>query len=215
MHPEALTSELKKLWPRVKNFKDFTLVGGTALALQIGHRVSVDFDFFTKKELPTSLPQRIRRTFKGFPVKIVLRSKNQINASVGGVTITFFSYPFSVFQRRLVWEAVKILPISTIAVMKAYALGRRATYKDYIDLYFILREKHTSLPAITKTAKRIYGDEFGARLFLEQLVYLKDVREVPIRFLKKSVTKTEIETFFHKEVGKMQSQGPPKKKGGR
>lgn len=104
-----------------------------------------------------------------------------------------------------------MLPISAIAVMKAYALGRRATYKDYVDLYFVLRERHTSLSAITETAKRVYGDEFGIRLFLEQLVYLKDVREAPIRFLKKPVTKTEIESFFRKEVGKMTLHNSTKK----
>lgn len=96
-----------------------------------------------------------------------------------------------------------MLPVSIIAVMKAYALGRRATYKDYVDLYFILREGHTSLTSIIRTTKRIYGDEFGVRLFLEQLVYLKDVREEAIRFLKKPPTKTEIEKFFRQEIKKM------------
>ena len=203
MHQEALTSELKGLWQKIKNFHEFTLVGGTALALQLGHRVSVDFNLFSRKELPTTLQRQIRSTFKGFSVKIVFKSKNQINASVDGVTVTFFSYPFPVFQRRLSWDGVKMLPTSTIAVMKAYALGRRATFKDYVDLYFILREKQSSLPSIIHTAENVYRDEFGARLFLEQLVYLKDVRENSIRFLKKPVTKAEIETFFRREIGKM------------
>lgn len=203
MRQEALTSELKNLWQKLNGFKEFTLVGGTALALQIGHRVSVDFDLFTRKELPSSLPQRVRKVWGGQRVKIILRSKTQLNVLVDGVTVTFFSYPFPVFGRRLKWQGVKMLPVSTIAVMKAYALGRRATYKDYIDLYFILKEKRASLPSIIHGAERIYGDEFGARLFLEQIVYLKDVREDPIRFLKKSVSKTEVERFFRKEVGKM------------
>jgi len=96
-----------------------------------------------------------------------------------------------------------MLSIATIAVMKAYALGHRATYKDYVDLYFILREKRVALSSILHTAKEIYGDEFGIRLFLEQLVYLQDVQEKPIRFLKKPVTKTEIEAFFRKEIKKL------------
>lgn len=203
MHQEVLTSELKNLWPKLKNFPDFTLVGGTALALQIGHRISVDFNLFTRKELPPALRQHISRTFRESPVKIVFRSKNQINARIDGATMTFFSYPFAVFQHRLGWQGIKLLPISTIAVMKAYALGRRATYKDYIDLYFILREKHASLTAIIRTAKRIYGDEFGVRLFLEQLVYLKDLREEEIRFLKKPLAKAEIEKFFRQEIKKL------------
>lgn len=203
MYQEALTSELKKLWPKLKSFQDFTLVGGTALALQMGHRISVDFDLFLRKELPPSLRQRVRSAFGRFPIKIVFRSKNQLNASIGGATVTFFSYPFPVFRKHLKWEGTKMLPISTIAVMKAYALGHRATYKDYVDLYFILREKHCLLNWIIHTAKKVYGDEFGIRLFLEQLVYLKDVHETTIRFLKKPVTKTEVEKFFCQEIKKI------------
>ena len=96
-----------------------------------------------------------------------------------------------------------MLPVPVIAVMKAYALGHRATYKDYVDLYFILREKHCSLDWIIHTAKKVYGDEFGIRLFLEQFVYLKDVRETPMRFLKKPVVKAEIEKFFRQEIKKI------------
>ncbi|MFH1175659.1 MAG: nucleotidyl transferase AbiEii/AbiGii toxin family protein [bacterium] len=60
MFQEALTEEGKKLFPLLKNFNDFYLAGGTALALQIGHRVSVDFDFFSEKEiLPSLLKEKV------------------------------------------------------------------------------------------------------------------------------------------------------------
>lgn len=96
-----------------------------------------------------------------------------------------------------------MLPVKEIAATKAYALGRRATYKDYVDLYFIVSERHCSIEQIISTAKSRYKGEFNGRLFLEQLIYLKDIEETPIRFLKKSVTKNEIEFFFRKEVKKV------------
>lgn len=62
----------------------------------------------------------------------------------------------------------------TLAAMKAYALGRRAKWKDYVDLYFILNERH-SVDEISKTGKKIFEGEFNERIFREQLGYFKDI----------------------------------------
>ena len=110
---------------------------------------------------------------------------------------------FKAKKMAIKFRGIKILPPALIAASKAYALGRRATYKDYADLYFIVREKYCSLDSIIADAKKIYGDEFGKRLFLEQLVYLKDVKDMPISFLKKPVARSEVESFFRKEIQKM------------
>jgi len=76
----------------------------------------------------------------------------------------------------------------TFDKMKAYALGRRATLNDYVDLYFVLKEKAGSLEQIIASGERKYGREFDPRLFLEQLIYLKDVEKIEIRFLKERLT---------------------------
>jgi len=87
--------------------------------------------------------------------------------------------------------------------MKAFAVGRRGILKDYVDLYFILKEKHSTLKRIKELAEKKY-DDFNFRLFLEQLFYLEDVREKEeeIEFLKKPVTKKEMVEFFEKEIKK-------------
>lgn len=202
MYLEALTSNTKKIWPALSAFSDFCLAGGTALALQIGHRVSVDFDFFSEKELPPSLLDRLEDTFKNSEVKIILNSAGQLTILIDGVSVTFLTYRFPIFHPPVDFEGVKILSVLEIAATKAYVLGRRATYKDYVDLYFVMSEGRSSLKEIADLSQKKYGEEFNLRLFLEQLVYLDDIPETPIEFLRKSVAKKDIEIFFRKEAKK-------------
>ncbi len=74
---------------------------------------------------------------------------------------------------------------------------------DYTDLYFILKEKANSLEEIITFSEKKYGSEFDPRLFLEQLIYLKDVEEIEIEFLKERVIMPDIEKFFEGEVRKI------------
>ena len=90
-----------------------------------------------------------------------------------------------------------------IAATKAYTIGRRGTLKDYVDLYFIVSGKISSLDEIMEMAKIKFADEFNDRLFLEQLVYFNDIEETKIQFLKKPITKNDLETFFKLEVSKI------------
>ncbi len=62
----------------------------------------------------------------------------------------------------------------TLAAMKSYTLSRRAKWKDYVDLYFILKKFH-SLTEISQTAKKIFGQEFNEKTFREQLAYFEDI----------------------------------------
>jgi len=87
--------------------------------------------------------------------------------------------------------------------MKAYALGRRSTLRDYVDLYFVIKKGVVSLEKIIALSKKRYGQEFDPRLFLEQLIYLKDIKEIEIQFLKEKVDQLKIESFFKKEIEKI------------
>ena len=96
-----------------------------------------------------------------------------------------------------------MLKIPEIAAMKAHTLDKRPAMKDYVDLYFILKRGYLDLKKIIDLADKKYKEEFNARLFLEQLIYLEDVREVKINFLEKPVSKTQIQKFFEEEIKKI------------
>ncbi|MBU0476533.1 nucleotidyl transferase AbiEii/AbiGii toxin family protein [Patescibacteria group bacterium] len=200
MHLEALKSKQKKILPELKNFPEFYLAGGTALALQIGHRISVDFDLFSNKDIPSSLLEKVSRTFKDFKIKIVVNHSEQLSISLDNIKVDFIKYPYSLTPSHIKFQSINILKVPEIAIMKAYTIGRRATLKDYIDLYFILKEKHVALREIIKLAKKKYRDEFDPRLFLEQLIYLEDIKKMKVNFLKERVSKKQLQSFFEKQV---------------
>jgi len=203
MHLETITSKQKEIFKKLDKFSDFYLAGGTALALQIGHRISVDFDLFSEKDITAQFLNKIKRVFLGSKVEVIRDSSEQLSVMIDNIKLDFVKYPFSLFSELIEYQGINITKIEEIAAMKVYALGRRPILKDYVDLYYILKEKYVTLEEIIKLSQKKYKGEFNSRLFLEQLIYLEDVGDMQIDFLKKAVEKEEIEKFFRKEVKKI------------
>ena len=174
MHKEIITADQIKLLPLVKSFsKDFGLVGGTAMALHIGHRHSIDFDLFTDKNFSNVLIKR--KVSQQVKIdKLLYAETGQFNLVVNKVKMTFFKYDFKIDYAKKLDDIIKMPDLLTLAAMKAYALGMRAKWKDYVDLYFIMRDFY-SLDKITKKARHIFGGEFNEKIFRTQLAYFKDV----------------------------------------
>lgn len=206
MKIEAIRLEQQKIFKELHKFTDFYLVGGTALALQIGHRVSVDFGLFYPKDLPENLAEKTKRIFLGSKFKIFIRHSEQLSVFVNDVRLDFVKYVFPLILKPIIFERVPMAPVLEIAAMKAYALGYRGTFKDYVDLYFILKDGFATLKEIKDLADKKYGDDFNFRLFLEQLVYLSDVTEEQqknVEFLREKIDKDGLRKFFKREVKKV------------
>lgn len=173
MHDEVLTKAQVDLLPVVKDFsKKFGLVGGTAVALHIGHRRSVDFDLFTLKPFDNNVVRR--SILKRAKIdEVVVDERGQYTLVLNGVRFTFFHYPFGISFRSRFRDIINMPDLMTLAAMKAYALGRRAKWKDYVDLYFVIKEK--GFKPLVARAKRIFGREFNEKLFRAQLAYFKDI----------------------------------------
>lgn len=174
MHKEILTEEQVKLLPLVKSFsRDFGLVGGTATALFIGHRRSIDFDLFTSREFGHfSIRKKISKF--GKIERVLVNKEGEYTIVMKNVRLTFFHYPFKVNFSKKFDNVIKLPDLLTLAAMKAYALGRRAKWKDYVDLYFVMRDYH-GIEEIIQRAKNIFGPEFNEKMFRAQLAYFKDV----------------------------------------
>lgn len=205
MHQEALTKEGVKLLPLLHKFESFYLAGGTALALQIGHRISVDFDFFSDTEISKGLLSQVIKIFDGQSISTAINNRDELTIFVSGVKITFLKYPFPNIEKLVQYQGISLLGIKDIASTKAYTVGRRGSYKDYVDLYFILSEKFSTLNEIINFARRKYGTEFNDRLFLEQLLFMDDLDDLNIQFLKPAIFKEKIEMFFREEIKQLYS----------
>lgn len=174
MHPEILNNDQKELLPLLKLFRrEFYLAGGTAIALQIGHRESIDFDLF--KATPFSSKKIVNKIdAKNFKYIVTRRVREQLNINVLNVKMTFFEYPYPVEHSVDYNKNISMPDLLTLAAMKAFALGRRSKWKNYVDLYFLLKEYFT-ISQIEQKAKGIYEQEFSEKLFRAQLAYHVDI----------------------------------------
>lgn len=174
MHKEILTEEQLKFLPMLKLFSnDFGLVGGTAMALHIGHRRSIDFDLFTDKSFANLAIQKKIKTFTEIE-SILVKGMEELTFVAGGVKFTFFRYPYGITYSENIDNIIKLPDILTLAAMKAFALGRRAKWKDYVDLYFVMKDHH-NLNEIVNKAEKIFSSEFNEKTFRAQLAYYNDV----------------------------------------
>jgi hypothetical protein len=197
MHVEILLDKQKELLPFISQFKrSFYLVGGTAIALHLGHRRSIDFDLFTfSKPAKGRIKQRICQA--PYKQQVLFEDIDQLHYNINEVKVTFFHYPYRV-EHPVNFDRIISLPsLLSLAAMKAFALGRRAKWKDYVDLYFLIRNCF-SIRQIADEAERLFGQEFSEKLFREQLAFHKDIdyRE-EVEFLPGFfVDKEEVKSFL-------------------
>ncbi len=199
MHLEVLKKEQKELLPKIAIFgNQFYLVGGTAIALQLGHRYSIDFDLFCFKSFNQNtiikklVQQEIEHT-------ILFKNFEGIHFISGGVKLTFFEYPFNIPSKIPLHEKLLMPSLLDLAAMKAYALGRRSKWKDYVDLYFILKEQF-SLIEVTERASQIFQGGFSKKLFKAQLGFFQDIDYLEeVEYLPGfKISDTKIKNFLKK-----------------
>ena len=194
MHKEVLTKEQVEILPIVAKFsRQFALVGGTAIALQIGHRESIDFDLFTIHDKPFK-NQELRKKISEMRKidSVVVNKLGEFTFVINNVKFTFFQYPFKLTYTEKLDDIIRMPDLLTLAAMKAHALGQRAKWKDYVDLYFIMKDFH-GLNEIIKKAKKLFGNEFNTKMFKVQLSYFDDVNYAEKVVYKKGFEVTDDE----------------------
>jgi len=195
-----------KTFEKLKIFRnDAVLGGGTALALQIAHRYSYDFDLFFKRELGRKDILRLKEEIK---IKdIELNTTEQINVISGyNIRLNLIFYPFKPLFKVIKTSSLSLLSIKDIALDKAYTIGRRAIWRDYVDIFFLLKDGYITIHEILKSAPKKFGPEFNKRLFLEQLIYFKDLQITKISFFKEEFSENGIKKFLLKEVKNSKNQ---------
>ncbi|WP_454064014.1 nucleotidyl transferase AbiEii/AbiGii toxin family protein [Candidatus Nitrospira salsa] len=186
LYLDILPSPQRRLWDDLVNLPgSFTLYGGTAIALQIGHRPSI-FDFFAFQEVQ---PQDLTSTIPFLQdAEIIRQAQNTLTCLVergGLVQLSFFGVPnLSPINDPLIAQdnGVKIASLLDLAGMKAAVVQQRAEAKDYIDLSTMIEKDATDLPTALTAAKLIYGPSFNPQLTLKALSYYEDgnLQTVPI-----------------------------------
>lgn len=201
MFYDILDKKRREILPLFKPFKkDFYLAGGTALALQIGHRDSVDFDFFSKKDIDTNeVFAKLKEVFKGYKIVKVQEEENTLTVIIDeNIAVSFFGYKYKLIKPLVKEEYFNLASIEDIGCMKLSAIIGRKSNKDYIDIYYILQK--VKLRYILDMARKKMP-ELDRNLVVKNLVYFKDIEASPIKFRNNNkVTLKEVEKYIKKSL---------------
>lgn len=180
---------------------DAYLAGGTACALQLGHRISVDLDFFTTKEFDAQEFLRSLKTIGSF--KLEKQAWGTILGTLDGVKFSIFVYKYPVLFSFKSLLNVNILDVRDIAAMKIDAISTRGIRRDFIDLYFICQEG-VSLREILSFYDRKYGTLASNIVHIQKsLVYFMDAEAAAMPRMLKKVNWDDVKKYFEHEVRRL------------
>lgn len=199
---DILDKDREQMFAKLTAFSQVNAVlgGGTALALQLGHRRSFDFDMFLPKPIPRLLYKLVENVFGESPVKSI-ESGDQLTLTLSSqVELTFLYYWYPALYPTVVTNSLPIFDKRDIASDKAATIGRRNVWRDYVDFFFLLKDKHTTLKNIIDDAVKRFGNEFSPKLFLGQLSYTKDIRDFNVVYMDRTYNQAEIQNLLAKEI---------------
>lgn len=198
LHEQAVNSELLGILNELMNqklFDEFSLVGGTSLALQIGHRNSIDIDLFGNCELNeldiTAFLDKLGQ------VKILKKSRNILIYSVNGIKVDFVNYPYPLIKSPIVEGSIRLASKEDIGAMKLNAIAGRGSKKDFIDLYFLLRE--FPLKKLMEYFRLKYpdGSDF---LVMKSLTFFDDAESDDMPYMLKEISWETVKSTILKKV---------------
>ena len=189
---EVLPVSQQQLWPELLDVPSgFVLYWGTALALQLGHRESIDFDFFSNRDFDPD--QLLRNVPFLSDARIVQKSPNTLTAIVdreGAIQVSFFGVPkLGRIQLPLIAPEtnLRVATLLDLAGTKAAVVKKRAEAKDCIDIDAILQHGEIDLPQALSAARLIYGSQFNPELTLKALSFFGDgnLETIPVQIQKR------------------------------
>jgi len=206
IHLELLDKNRQSVFEGLGVFRDEgTLAGGTALSLQIEHRHSFDFDIFLEREIKRRDFLKLKNAFEIKSVE--LSTPDQLTvATAEGISITLVHYFYKPLFEKVPTSSLPLYSVEDIAPDKAFTIGRRALWRDYVDLFFILKLGYLDIFELIQHCQKKFGVEFNPKLFLEQLVYFEDLEITRISFIKEGYAPEEIRNFLKNQVEKFKKR---------
>ena len=188
---------LKKIMA-ITELSGFNLAGGTALALQIGHRKSVDLDFFGAR--PFDQDEMMDLLEDLGEIHVLQRSRNILILNINGVKVDFVNYKYPWLRDIVQVEGIRLVSLPDIGAMKLGAITGRGKKRDFTDLYFLLRQFTLSELLGFYREKYPDGNEF---LVLRSLTYFEDAEEDRELELFDKADWSEVKETIENEVKKI------------
>ncbi len=203
-YPHILNPTQNKILPRLSFTKpEFYLGGGTALALQLGHRTSVDFDFYASHKFNNQqMAKTINRLFPGTDISSE-QPENTLRLDVMGAEVSAFYYPYPLLDRLVDYGPVSLASLTDIAAMKTAAIIQRARQRDYYDIYYLIKELGME-KIINATYQKFPWYEENNIIVFTSLTYFTDADKDPeaerVKIFDTSLTWNKVKDFIKSSV---------------
>lgn len=204
IHLRVLPKIQRDLWAKLAGadlFKPFYLAGGTALALRLEHRESIDFDFFSLA--PFGNEALIGKLRPLGELEVIESSPGTLHVRMLGVKTSFFSYPYPLLYPVDESAGIRIADLGDIAVMKLIAISQRGARKDFIDLHAILRAGWNLQVLFDLLPKKFPGVSYNRLHLLKSLTWFEDAESDPPPRLKAKVSWENVKRELELEARKM------------
>ena len=203
MFTQTISDKAKRVLGKIARTEiagGFYLAGGTALAIQLGHRTSIDLDWFSAESFSND---GIKKTLSEIgEFELVGEEKGTIHGNLDGVKISFLHYGYKVLYLLVDYEGIKLADERDIAAMKIDAVSSRGSKKDFVDIYFLL-EKYSLPELIGFFEKRYESIKYNKLHILKSLTYFEDAETEPMPIMIKNAAWGEIKKKITAEANKI------------
>lgn len=179
----------------------FSLAGGSALALHLGHRISLDLDFFSQREY--SMPELLARLQQLGRLKIESQSPDTFVGELNDVRLSFSTYPYPLLSEVVLCEGIQLASLLDIGLMKIAAIGQRGRKRDFIDLYFLCQGQFTLDNLLRDMPRKFPNIEYPFYHLLRALAYFDDAEDDEMPTMIKPIEWMTVRHFFSGEANRL------------
>ncbi len=196
------TEQCLEVLGSLKFFQQFYLAGGTALALQIGHRTSLDLDFFS----PSTFSENRCITTLSKKGRFSLNQKEwqTVHGQFNSTRVSFIHYPYKLLYKTSEYRGAQLADIRDISCMKLDAVATRGSKKDFIDLYIILSKFYSLEKILILFQKKYKKIDYNMMHLLKSLVYFADADTEPMPNMFVTISWEAVKRFIRKEVQRVE-----------
>ena len=208
INPEFLPNKSQKVFnilAKMPIWHDFYIGGGTGLILRFEHRISADFDLFSPTNRLSSPERRIIHQLLKKSGKTIVESTREgsFRVTFEGVTLGFFHYDYPIMAPLEKFGLTKVASLEDIALMKIAAIIGRGSKKDFIDVYFILKN-NVGLPKLLKLSRKKFSHVRDVAIqALQALVYFDDADAEPIPKMTKRIDWQIVKSFYIRGITRL------------
>lgn len=195
------TLELLKKLMDFSPLASFNLVGGTALSLQFGHRISVDLDFFTEQPFDSfELKRNLEQAFGSENIVWQLEKDYTLLLTINGIKVDILHYPYPLIDDAIIEDNIRLLSPKDIAPMKLSAVSKRGAKKDFFDIYELLYQQYTLSEMFSFYKEKFQNNELS--FIARSLLYFDDAELEEDPIMLKDYTWTQVKKVITKKVNK-------------